>query len=462
MAGKKKRLLLVDDEENMLHMLSTYLAKREYQVVTAINGTEGVRLVNDFSPDMILCDLKMPNMDGLEFLNRIKDKLEDVPVIMMSAYATVDIAVEAMKLGAYDFITKPFRPDEIACILEKAEKYIGVKKENIALKEKVQELQGGGTFSSIIGKSSGIRNIIEQARKVAAYDATVLITGESGTGKELLAKGIHSCSKRCDGPLVSVNCGSIPANLLESEFFGYLQGAFTGADKDQIGLFEAANGGTIFLDEIGELPLELQVKLLRVLQEQEIRPVGAQKTKKIDVRLLTATAKNLEEEVASGSFRQDLFYRLNVVVLEIPPLRQRKEDIPFLCSHFIDQFNLKMNLGIESVSAGGMAILMAQDWSGNVRELENSMERAMIFSEGTQVTKENLLPFFDAVKHSRRIDDFLGTQSLKKAQKILEKRMIGRAMQATEGNKSKAAKMLEISYPSLLTKIREYAIEGGT
>jgi len=454
----KKKLLLIDDEENMLHMLSAYMKKRGYAVATALNGAEGVDLVRTFSPDLILCDLKMPQMDGMTFLGNVKEIVDDVPVIMMSAYATVDTAVEAMRHGAYDFVTKPFKTDEIYCVLQKAEEYISIKKENVQLKNRVQELQGGGTFSDIVGKSRGMRRIIDQAEKVAGYNTSVLITGESGTGKELIARGIHNHSKRAGGQLVSVNCGSVPPNLLESEFFGYVKGAFTGADKNHSGLFEVADGGTLFLDEIGELPLELQVKLLRVLQEHEIRPVGAQKTKKVDVRVLTATAKDLAREVETGNFRQDLFFRINVMELKIPPLRERKEDIPFLCSHFLHRLSKKMDLHIDNVSGEAMTLLMSHDWPGNVRELENCLERAMIFAEGDRIVAENLSQFFGARHHSRRIDDLLGTSSLKKAQKILEKRLIGRALEATKGNKSKAAKILEISYPSLLTKIKEHGL----
>ena len=458
MNKKMKKLLLIDDEENMIHMLSAYMKKRGYEVATASGGAEGVERVHDFVPDLILCDLQMPQMDGLAFLAHIKDQLNDIPVIMMSAYATVDTAVQAMKQGAYDFITKPFKMDEIVCILGKAEEFISLKKENIQLKNKVHELQGEVTFTSIIGKSKGICKIIDQAKKVAGYDTSVLITGESGTGKELIAKSIHSHSKRKDGPLVSVNCGSIPANLLESEFFGYIKGAFTGADKDHTGLFEAAEGGTLFLDEIGELSFELQVKLLRVLQEHEIRPVGAFKAKKVDVRLITATAKDLEQEVIAGNFRQDLFFRLNVMVLELPPLRERREDISLLCDYLLHRLNKKMNLRIETVSDEAMGLLMVQDWSGNVRELENSLERAMIFAEDNKIAAENLPQFFDSPRQGRRIDDLLGTSSLKKAQKILEERLIGRTLETTEGNKSRAARMLEISYPSLLAKIKEYGL----
>jgi len=458
MKNRTKKLLLIDDEENMLHMLSAYLRKSGYEVVTALDGAKGINLVQSFVPDLILCDLKMPQMDGLTFLGSAGDLLDDIPVIMMSAYATVDTAVEAMKQGAYDFVTKPFKIDEIICILQKAEEYVSIKKENIQLRNRVYELQGNETFSSIIGRSDDIRKIISQAKKVAGYDTIVLVTGESGTGKELIARGIHSHSKRKEGPLITINCGSVPANLLESEFFGYVKGAFTGADKNHVGLFEAAEGGTLFLDEIGELSLELQVKLLRVLQEHEIRPVGAIKSRKVNVRVITATAKNLEKEILSGNFRQDLFFRLNVMVLNLPPLRERREDIPFLCSHFLDLLNKKMELKINGISAEAMSLLMAQDWLGNVRELENSLERAMIFAEGNRIEVENLPQFFESPKQNRRIDDLLGTGSLKKAQKILEERLIGRSLDAANGNKSRAARMLEISYPSLLSKIKEYGL----
>jgi len=457
-ASDKNRLLIIDDEDNMLHMLSAVMRKEGYDVVTAANGRQGLDYALATSFDFILCDLKMPQMDGLAFLGEAKNNNVEAVIIMMSAYATVDTAVKAMKIGAYDFITKPFKIDEIVCILEKAAEYIRIKKENILLKDKVQELQGNTTFSRIIGNSPEIRKIIEQAQKVAEYETSVLITGESGTGKELIAQGIHSHSKRSAQRLITVNCGSIPENLLESEFFGYVKGAFTGADTNHIGLFEAAEGGTLFLDEIGELPIGLQVKLLRVLQEHEVRPIGSSQHKKVNVRVVAATAKNLSHEVDAGRFRRDLLFRLNVVELTLPPLRDRKEDILLLAQHFMENFNQKFDCRIQQISREAKRLLMRYEWPGNIRELENVIERGVIYAENSIISPislpDYLLRFAGGVLGS----SLESTYSLKEGKKIMERFLITKALTVTEGNKSQAALLLEISYPSLLGKIKEFEI----
>jgi len=395
-------------------------------------------------------------MDGLQFLQALRQRGDEVTVIMMSAYATVDTAVEAMKQGAFDFITKPFKSDEIFIILQRAKERQRLLVENQDLKKRVAHWEGNEPFGGLVGNSRLMKELIETAKKVAAYETTVLITGESGTGKELMARGIHQHSTRRKGPLISINCGSIPENLLESEFFGYKKGAFTGADSDKKGLFEEAAGGTFFLDEVGELPLGLQVKLLRVLQEREIWPVGARKAVKIDVRVVAASALNLAHEVEKGRFRKDLFYRLNVVIIDIPPLRRRKEDIPLLCDHFLRQFADKLKTEEKSLSPGALSLLMRRNWPGNARELENVMERALIFADNKVILPENLSSSFGAVSMDRRLDDLLGTLSIKQGQKIMEKKLIRRVLESTNGNKSRAAEILEISYPSLLAKIKEY------
>ena len=454
---EKKRLLIIDDEENMRHMLSVVTSKAGYQVTMAENGEQALAIQKKAPFPFILCDLKMPKMDGLHFLKALQDSNTPQPiVIMMSAYATIDDAVEAMKSGAYDFVTKPFKTAEILLVLEKASAHLHLCEENIRLKAKVKELQGTDNFEEIIAHSKKMRSLLQLTEKVAKYDTTVLITGESGTGKELIAKGIHQNSTRKTKPFIAVNCGSIPENLLESEFFGYVKGAFTGAEHDRKGLFEEAYSGTLFLDEIGELSLGLQVKLLRVLQEQEIRPVGSVKTIKTNVRVITATAKDMEKEVAEGRFREDLFYRLNVLPLHLPPLRERKEDIPYLCAHFLARLNIKMDLAIEEVSPDAMTILLEQEWKGNIRELKNCLERAAILAETNQIIPEDLTGPHIKSSHDEQINELLGTFSLKQAKKIIEKKMISRALEACKGNKSMAARMLEISYPSLLTKIKEY------
>lgn len=454
---EKKRLLIIDDEENMRHMLSVVTSKAGYQVTMAENGEQALAIQQKAPFPFILCDLKMPKMDGLHFLKALQDRNTTQPIIiMMSAYATIDDAVEAMKSGAYDFVTKPFKTAEILLVLEKASDHLNLREENIRLKAKVEELQGTDSFREIIAHSEKMCSLLQLTEKVAKYDTTVLITGESGTGKELIARGIHQNSNRREKSFVAVNCGSIPENLLESEFFGYVKGAFTGADHDRKGLFEEADSGTLFLDEIGELPLGLQVKLLRVLQEQEIRPVGSVKTIRTNVRVITATAKDMEQEVAEGRFREDLFYRLNVLTLQLPPLRERKEDIPHLCAHFLARLNTKMNLAIEAISPDAMTILLEQEWKGNIRELKNCLERAAILAETNHIVPADLTGSHGRASSDVQINELLGTFSLKQAKKIIEKKMISRALDASKGNKSMAARMLEISYPSLLAKIKEY------
>ncbi len=453
---EQKRLLIIDDEENMRHMLSVVTSKAGYQVTMAENGEQALAIQKKAPFPFILCDLKMPKMDGLQFLKALPEDTVKPIVIMMSAYATIDDAVEAMKNGAYDFITKPFKTAEILLVLEKACNHQELQKENLRLKARVRELQGSGKFEHIIAHSENMRTLLHLTEKVARYDTTVLITGESGTGKELIAKGIHRKSQRNNRPFIAVHCGSIPANLLESEFFGYVKGAFTGADTDRKGLFEEAESGTLFLDEIGELPLGLQVKLLRVLQEQEIRPVGSVKTKSTNVRVITATAKDMEREVEEGRFREDLFYRLNVLTLHLPPLRERKEDIPHLCTHFLTMLNKKMNLSIESVSQEAMGVLLSRDWRGNIRELKNCLERAAIVAEDKKILPADLSGLQSGTSCNTDINEMLGTFSLKQAKKIVEKKLISRALKTSKGNKSMAARLLEISYPSLLAKIKEY------
>jgi two-component system, NtrC family, response regulator AtoC len=454
----QKRLLIIDDEENMRHMLSSMLKKSDYRVHTASNGSEALEMVDQTLYDFILCDLKMPDMSGMEFFEAARDKLWASTVIMMSAYGSIDTAVEAMKKGAYDFISKPFKLDEVLLALKKAEERESLKRENRWLKERIRKIQDDYHFGNMVAKSKGMEAVFKIAEKVAQYDTTVLICGASGTGKELIAQGIHFAGKRSKKSLVPVNCGGIPENLLESELFGYKKGAFTGADSDRKGLFEEADQGTIFLDEIGELPLSLQVKLLRVLQENEIRPVGDSKTKKIDVRVIAATSKNLEDEVKNGTFREDLFFRLNVMPIQLPPLKDRPEDIPILSQHFIDLFNISLEKNIKGITPAAMSILLKYHWPGNVRELGNVIERAVVLAEEAILVPENFPLDLSESQEREKVEDFFDGHSLKAAQKILEKRLITKALQATDGNRTKAARILEISHPSLLSKIKAYNI----
>lgn len=451
-------ILVIDDELNMLDMLSAFLRKEGYQIVTAENGQQGIELAEQSIFDFILCDLKMPVMDGLQFLAAAKARGIDSTIIMMSAFATVDIAVQAMKLGAYDFIIKPFKLDEVFCILEKAAERVQLQKENRHLRQKVQELEASKGFKDIIGASPAITAVLDSGRRVACYDTTVLITGESGTGKELVARGIHQLSNRSKKPFVSINCGAIPENLLESEFFGYTKGAFTGADTDRKGLFEAATDGTLFLDEIGELPVGLQVKLLRVLQEREVRPLGASKSRKIDVRVLAATAKNLAAEVRQGNFRQDLLFRINVVELKIPPLRERLGDIPLLVNSFLATESAKMNIKIKGITPDALAILGSYSWPGNVRELRNALEHAMIFAENGWISPNTIPADIRRSKCETSQNVLSDTLSIKEGKVLFERYLIEKVLIRTKGNRTQAAEVLEISYPSLLGKIKEYKI----
>jgi len=455
----KLRLLVIDDEDNMCHMLSTLLSKNGYIVDTASHGLEGLEKIDKTQYDFILCDINMPKMDGIEFLKAANNRLEKTSVIMMSAYGTIDSAVDAMKNGAYDYISKPFKSDEVLLSLKKAEERETLRRENLQLKEQIKNIEGNYNFGNMIAKSKEMQSIFKLSAKVALYDTTILISGESGTGKELIARGIHFSGKRSEKPLIPVNCGSIPENLIESELFGYIKGAFTGADKNKKGLFEAADKGTIFLDEVGELPLTMQVKLLRVLQENEIRPVGDSKSREIDVRVIGATSLDLEEEVKKGNFREDLFYRLNVLSIKLPPLRDRTEDIPLLCNLFIDRFNNKLEKNIQGISSKALSLLIEHYWPGNVRELENAMERAVLLADESMLLPDNFPPELGVKSYDVDDNDIFNLHSLRVAKEILEKKLITKVLIKTAGNRTKASKLLEISHPSLLSKIKAYNIK---
>ena len=442
----------------MRHLLNTLLVKHGYAVDAAGDGMEGLSRLEAKSYDFILCDLKMPVMDGMTFLGEMLERQHAATVIMMSAYGTVDQAIETVKKGAYDYISKPFKVEEVLLVLRKAEERERLRRENVQLKARLDAIDGQRSFGGMVGTSRTMQEVFRLAEKVAPYNTTILITGESGTGKELVARGIHLIGKGKDAPFVAVNCGGIPENLLESEFFGYVRGAFTGADKDKKGLFEEADQGTLFLDEIGELPLSLQVKLLRVLQEQEVRRVGAVKSQAVNVRVLAATNRDMTTLVKEGAFREDLFYRLNVINIHVPPLRQHPEDIPVLCRFFLDKFAIRLGIDVQGIAPSAMELFMPYPWPGNVRELENVLERALILTDKNIILSEHLPKQFGVTSEHRRIDDFLGTYSIKKAKIIMEKRMIMRAMENTGGNKSKASQLLELSYPALLGKLKEYGL----
>jgi len=459
MIPSERRVLIIDDEANMRHMLQVMLAKEGYVIRSAADGMTGLSIMEGEPFDFVLCDLRMPKMDGMTFLKAAIEKYSEKTFIMMSAYGTIDLALETMKAGAYDYISKPFKTDEVLLALRKAEERERLKTENLKLRSKIKKIEQKYSFGNIISRSESMAQVFDLINDVADHKTTVLITGESGTGKELIAKAIHTSSVRADAPMISINCGGIPEGLLESELFGYKKGAFTDAVRDKPGIFEQADKGTIFLDEIGEIPLSLQVKFLRVLQEEEIMPLGSTETKKINVRVIAATSRDLKKDLAEGRFREDLYYRINVLPIHLPPLRERRGDIPLLIGYFIDMFNKKMNKDIEGLSSETMAVLMGHSWSGNIRELENVIERAMILTKGKLITF-NDIPGSIISDRSFAISgkDPQDTMSIKKATKRLERDLIEKALAFTEGNRSKASLILEISRPILISKIKEYGI----
>jgi len=452
-----KKVLIVDDEESFRHMLSVILKKEGYEVEAASNGEEALQRIAVNSFDQVLCDIRMPRMDGLEFLKEVQKVAEDLSVIMMSAYGTTDSAIEAMKLGAYDYISKPFKPDEIILTLRKAEERERLRKENERLRSEVRK---EFSFDNIVSKNEKMQKIFDLIRKVAQYKSTILIMGESGTGKELIARALHYHSDRSGKAFVPINCGAIPENLLESELFGHTRGAFTDAIRTKKGLFEEADEGTLFLDEVGELPAQLQVKLLRVLQDGEIRRVGESKSIQVDARIIAATVKDLAGEVNEGRFREDLFYRLNVLPIHVPPLRERKEDIPLLVNHFIKKYNQALNKKVEGIDQKALDFLINYRWNGNVRELENSIERAIVLADGNRLEFEDLpveVQNFEEKAPASSLSE--EEYSIKKTSKVLETNLIVKALKKTKGNHTHAARLLEISHRALLYKIKEYGIQ---
>jgi len=456
MIMRPKRVLIIDDEENMLHMLKTILGKEGYDIELARDGREGLIKVVSSKFDMVLCDLRMPEMDGMQFLNGLNEKQIDQTVIMMSAYGTVDSALEAMKRGAYDYISKPFKPDEIILTLKKAEEREHLREENSFLKNKISKESG---LEAIVTQSNTMLRIFETIRQISGYNTSVLITGESGTGKELVARAIHQNSTRCSNHFVAVNCGAIPENLLESELFGHIKGAFTDACNNKKGLFEVAHQGTLLLDEIAELPLTLQVKLLRVLQEGEMRKIGDTQQIKLDVRIIAATAKDLVEQVKKGAFREDLFYRLNVIQIDLPPLRERREDIPLLIMSFIKRYNRKHHRMVKGITPSALQVLVENDWPGNIRELENVVERAVVLTEKNKIEVSGLPVDMGRREAGIAKQESRNEYSLKKMSRIMEEQLIKKALDKTRGNRTHAARLLEISHPALLSKMKGFGIQ---
>jgi two-component system response regulator AtoC len=444
------KILVVDDEPGLRQTVSRILGAEGHSVGTAGEGEEALSKLSTEDVDLVLCDLRMPKMDGLEFIERYTSGGGHALVIAMSAYGDSDTAIAAMQKGAYDYVQKPFRAEEVVLAVRKAAEREKLRAKVEELEDQLSTIRGA---DEIIGHSASIKAALDMARKVARHPSTVLITGESGTGKELVARLVHKSSPRADKAFVAVNCGAIPEPLLESELFGHVKGAFTSADRDKIGLFEEANGGTLFLDEIGELPAALQVKLLRALQEGEVRRVGATTSQRIDARVVAATNRDLGVDVASGRFRGDLYYRVNVVTIRLPPLRERAQDVPELALHFLRLYNARLGLKVESISPPAMRTLMDYAWPGNVRELENVIERALVLSAGPTIEREHLSDIIAPVSAAQpAVDDF----SVKRQTEALERTLIRRALERTNGNRTRAAQLLDLSHRALLYKIRDY------
>ena len=461
-----RRVLVVDDEENLRHMLQTLLKREGYEPVGVPSVDSALREIENLAYDIIITDLRMPGRSGMELVDEVRRRNLDATVVVMTAFGSKDVAIEAMKRGAYDYLSKPFEADELILLLRKAEERERLFRENQTLARQVRSagVEPEGGFGDFVARSPQMIELFRTVRKIAEFKTTVLIDGESGTGKELVARAIHSNSPRARAAFIAVNCGAIPMNLLESELFGHRKGAFTDANRDRKGLFEEASGGTLFLDEIGELPLNLQVKLLRVLQEGEIRRLGDSQDTKVDVRVVAATARDLADEVKRGAFREDLYYRLNVFALHLPPLRDRREDIPLLLEHFLHRMNARMGLQISRVTPEALRILTEYDWPGNVRELENTVERAIALAEGPEIDVDSLperlrVAGFPTPAVQAAADD--GDLSIKRASRRSEETLIRRALERTKGNRTKAAELLEISHRALLYKIREYGIASA-
>jgi DNA-binding NtrC family response regulator len=450
-----ERILVVDDEQSMTQFLSIVLRKEGYQVTAVSNGREALERVKAENFDVVITDIKMPGMDGIQLLQGIKKHDASLPVVIMTAYASQQSAIDAVNMGAFQYLIKNAKNDEIKLVVRNAIEMRKVRAENQYLK---RELKKGHEEKIIIGSSDEMMRVFKMVEKVADSEATIMIQGESGTGKELIAREVHYSSRRVNGPFVSINCGAIPRDLLESNLFGHVKGSFTGAVRDSAGMFQVAEGGTFFLDEVGEMPLATQVKLLRALQEREIIPVGGTQPIKVDCRLVAATNADLEREVAEGRFRADLFYRLNVIPIKLPPLRLRRDDIPLLVDHFLKR-HAQNNPG-KLVNKEAMDLLMKYDWPGNVRELENVMERALILDEGGTIGPDDLP---DKIRFGQSHRGSLVIDSPTLTLEELEKEYILKVLSYTRWQKKRASEVLGINASTLYRKLIAYGVEkpGG-
>ena len=449
----KANILVVDDEQTIRDALKMVLEEEGYQTQAAADGKEALNLISKNDFDIVITDLKMPEIDGMSLTRQCQQLCPQTSIIIITAHGSLESAIEALRIGAYDYILKPFDFDDVLYKIKRLIKQKELVLENQALRQEVEQKY---SFSNIVGQSPQMKKIFELIKKVANTKGNVLITGSSGTGKELVARAIHFNSDRKNKPFVAINCGAIVGNLMESEFFGHKKGSFTGAVRDKDGHFKMANDGTLFLDEIGDIPLHLQVKLLRAIEENEILPVGGNTPVKTDVRIIAATNRNLEEDLEKGTFRDDLFYRLNVVEIKLPSLNERREDIPLLVKHFIDKYNSELKRNIKNADNETMRILLNYSWKGGIRELENVIERALILCEGEFITKQDLPPNMTDIDYDADIPD-----RMKDAVAAFEKKHIVSILKRMENNKEEVAKILDISLSSLYRKMDELNIKGN-
>lgn len=453
-------ILLVDDERSVREFLAIYLKRSGHQVETAASTTEARAAIGRHEFDILITDLRMPDGTGLDVLAESKRRRPETQVVVVTAYATAETAIAAMKAGAYDYLLKPFKVDEVGLVVERALERRTLLRQNVTLRA---EIQGRYRLDRLLGKSVAMGRLFDMIRKIAPARTSVLLVGESGTGKELAARALHELSPRVDHTFVAVNCGAIPEALLESELFGHVKGAFTGAATDKEGLFEAASGGTLFLDEIGELPQSMQVKLLRALQERRVKRVGGVAEKEVDVRVVAATNRDLETEVERGTFRQDLFYRLNVIQIRMPPLRERREDVPLLVEHFLRKFSAEHGKTVGEIDPAAMSVLTAYNFPGNVRELENLIERAVTLACQTRISVEDLPELRTTASRGSRAAAELPVEGLNLEREVesFERGIILKALERTAGNRTEAARLLGISFRSIRYRLSKLGIAGG-
>jgi two-component system, NtrC family, response regulator AtoC len=451
-----RRVLIADDEESIRHVLVELLEERGYEVGAVADGEEALRELAARDYDALVTDVRMPKMNGLDLVRAAQGASPETTIIVMSAYGSHDLAIEAMKAGAYDYLGKPFRPDEVLLVLRKAEERERLRRANERLRQEMSR-----RAPSLVAEGPKMKEVLRVVQKVAPAPTTVLIEGESGTGKELVARALHELSPRAEQPFVAINCGSIPEPLIESELFGHAKGAFTDARSAKRGLFEEADRGTLLLDEVGELPLPVQPALLRVLQEGEVRRVGDSRSTRVDVRVLAATNRDLAAQVQAGRFRQDLYYRLNVVQIRLPPLRERQDEIAALAERLLARHAQRIGVAPRRLSPRALELLQRYRWPGNVRELENALERAMVLSEDEEIAADALPEPLQREADPQPIPSHLDPDdlSVKRAQRVLEADLIRRALERTQGNRTRAAELLELSPRALLYKIREYGLE---